>query len=381
MATLMKVLVALSGGVDSSTALALLHKRAKEKGDISRLEAAYIKTWLHEENPLGECSWEEDVADARAVCDKLGVPFRIINLIGKYEEHVVKMLVEGYARGLTPNPDIACNRFIKFGAFLDIAKTEGFTHLATGHYAQVKINENFNDNEKGGQGAQPLSYSLYEGADSNKDQSYFLAQLSQDQLAHALFPVGHLPKPQVRALAQEFGLPNATKKDSQGICFLGRVKINDFLKRYLPDSPGPIVNVEGREVGRHAGLHHFTIGQRHGMGIPSNRDNEHYVVVAKDFSQNILRVGFDHPTTPGLYADTFALHHIHWVNPRFSYQNLPPNLAARPRYRDPKVPCELQMTSNTAATLKFTTPQRALASGQLVAFYIENELIGSGIYL
>lgn len=365
MATQMKVLVALSGGVDSSASLALLKERADRAGDISRLEAAYIKTWMHEEDPIGECSWQEDIADATAVCEKLGVPFRVINLIGEYERHVVKMLVEGYARGITPNPDIACNRFIKFGAFLDIALAEGFTHVATGHYAQSRQNPDG-------------TFSLLEGADPNKDQSYFLAQLTQAQLSRALFPVRHLLKPDVRAVAERFGLPNSAKKDSQGICFLGKVKINDFLARYLPDSPGPIVNTHGCEIGTHKGLHHYTLGQRRGMGIPSNTDDEHYVVTAKDFEKNILRVGFDHPTTPRLYADNFQLHHLHWVRPM---NEIPTSILARPRYRDAKVPATLFITTTGEGTLSFATPQRALAAGQLVAFHLENELIGSGIYL
>ncbi len=365
MATQMKVLVALSGGVDSSVSLALLAERMEKVGDIARLEAAYIKTWMHEEDPIGECSWQEDIADATAVCKKLGVPFRIINLIGEYEKHVVKMLVDGYAKGITPNPDIACNRFVKFGAFLDLAQAEGFTHLATGHYAQKR------ENADG-------TFSLLEGADPNKDQSYFLAQLNQAQLSRALFPVGHLLKPDVRKEAERFALPNAAKKDSQGICFLGKVKINDFLARYLPDKPGAIVNTAGKEIGKHKGLHHYTLGQRKGMGIPSNTDDEHYVVIAKDFEKNILCVGFDHATTPGLYADKFQLHHIHWVRP---LGQIPTAILARPRYRDPKVPATLSLDEAGQGTLTFATPQRALAAGQLVAFHLENELVGSGIYL
>lgn len=361
----MKVLMALSGGVDSSVSLALLKERMDRAGDIVRLEAAYIKTWMHEADPIGECSWQEDIADATAVCEKLGVPFRVVNLIGEYEKHVVKMLVEGYARGITPNPDIACNRFIKFGAFLEFAQAEGFTHLATGHYAQNK--ENLDG-----------TYSLLEGADPNKDQSYFLAQLSQTQLSRAIFPIGHLLKPDVRKEAVRFGLPNAEKKDSQGICFLGKVKINDFLARYLPDRPGPIVNTAGKEVGTHKGLHHYTLGQRHGMGIPSNAEGQHYVAIAKDFTTNTLRVGFDHPTTPGLYGSQFQLHHIHWLRP---LKEIPPNIMARPRYRDPKVPATLTLSAEGQSSLAFATPQRALAAGQLVAFHLENELIGSGIYL
>lgn len=363
------IFVALSGGVDSSASLALLCQEA-QKGNVARLEAAYIKTWRHETDPISDCPWQEDIADASTVCQKLGVPFRVVNLMQEYENHVVKMLVEGYSRGITPNPDIACNRFIKFGAFLQVALAEGFTHVATGHYAQIRTDFLSNIPQ----------YHLLEGKDPNKDQSYFLAQLTHEQLSHALFPIGHLLKPEVRATAKRFGLPNHQKKDSQGICFLGKVKINDFLRRYLPDHPGPIVNAQGREIGAHLGLHHYTLGQRRGIGIPSNTEGEHYVVVAKDFATNTLRVAFDHPTSEGLYQTTLRLHNIHWTHAVWQ-KNPPIAILGRPRYRDPKVVASLQSTGIGEGILTFAQPQRALASGQLVAFYLQNELIGSGIYI
>lgn len=398
-------MVALSGGVDSSASLALLKEEMATRGEIARLEAAYIKTWMHEEDPIGECPWREDIADATAVCEKLGVPFRVVNLVGEYEKHVVRMLVDGYARGITPNPDIACNRFIKFGAFLRYAIGEGFTHLATGHYARVEENmgtrQKAHPNPSLGEGLNNMgalapippagdtgkregvggvrSYSLLEGVDPNKDQSYFLAQLDQEQLSRAIFPVGGLLKPEVREIARKHGLRNSQKKDSQGICFLGKVRINDFLRRYLPDSPGPIVDNGGRVLGEHRGLHHYTLGQRKGIGIPSNHDYEHYVVIAKDFSANTLRVAFDHPATPELYQRELRLHHIHWVNPKSSFEG-EGRVLARPRYRDPKVESTLNMAGQEGSII-FDVRQRALASGQLVAFHNGDELIGSGIYL
>ncbi len=372
------VMMALSGGVDSAVSLSLL-KQAQSRGEIGRLEAAYIKIWLNEASPIGECPWESDIIDCQKICEKLGVNFRVVNLMEAYHEHVVKMLIDGYAHGITPNPDVACNRFIKFGALAKIAQTEGFSAVATGHYARRELRLDGR-------------WGLYEGIDSNKDQSYFLAQISYDQLAHALFPIGGITKPQVRVLAHEFGLPVADKKDSQGICFLGKVKINDFLRHYLPDKPGPIVNHMGNEIGTHCGLHHYTLGQRHGMRIPSNADNEHYVVVGKDFKTNTLQVAFDHTSSEGLYQTKLGVHHLIWLHPLAkTLEELkavsPPeggweiSLLARPRYRDAKIPSRLTLSPTGEGILTFGTPQRAIASGQIVAFYSCNELIGSGVYL
>jgi tRNA-uridine 2-sulfurtransferase len=361
-----RVLLAISGGVDSSIAGALL----RDQLPSDNLAAAYIRTWQHEERPIGDCPWRQDASDAQAVCQKLDIPFDIVNLISDYEREVARLLIEGYRRGITPNPDIACNRAIKFGAFLALAQGRGFTHLATGHYARCHR-------------LPTGDFALLEGLDSNKDQSYFLAQLSQAQLAAACFPLGEMTKPQVRQLARQYQLPNAAKKDSQGICFLGRVKIGDFLSHYIPDSPGHILNHEGRQVGTHQGLHRYTLGQRHGFGVPSNRDGEHYVVVAKDFARNTLQVAFDHPTTPGLYTQELKVHHLHWVRPsaRAELGEGTLHFDSRPRYRDPRIPSLLTLTSPSEGILHFQSPQRALASGQVVAFYLGAELVASAVYI
>jgi len=248
--------------------------------------------------------------------------------------------------------------------------------VATGHYCQRAANPDG-------------SFSLLEGADPNKYQSYFLAQVSSQQLADALFPIGGLLKPQVREIAQKFDLPTASKKDSQGICFLGKVKVNDFLAQYIDNAPGPIVNHHGKTLGQHNGLHNFTLGQRHGIGIPSNTDNEFYVVAAKDYTTNTLHIAFDHPeTAPELYRTTFELRNLHWVGEPIELST-PAQILARPRYRDPKVdstlsllPTPQQQRSLQApiAKIVFSQPQRALTPGQIVAFYDHNRLIGSAVY-
>ena len=351
-----KILVALSGGVDSSLAAALL----KDQG--YQVEGAYIRTWLDEED-LGDCPAAQDIEDARAAATHLGIPFRVVNLIQDYRETVVSYLVDGYRQGITPNPDIMCNREMKFRVFREIAREEGFSTIATGHYCRkLKSGENSR---------------ILEGIDKTKDQSYFLALTRAEDLANVNFPIGNLKKSTVRTLASEKGLPNAAKKDSQGICFLGKVKIDEFLSRFIPDSPGNIVDTEGKIRGEHKGLHRFTIGQRKGIGIPSNTDNEAFVVVAKDLRTNCLVVGFDRPETPYLYQTGASIGALNWIGP-------PPRdgeqLGAKPRYRDPAQKIDIVGISEDRLQVHFDKPQRALALGQILAFYRGDELIGGGTY-
>ncbi len=379
-----RVLVALSGGVDSAVAAWRLCQKGYE------VSTAYLRSWMDEpgEALFADCPWEEDIRYASAVAAHLGVPFRVIDVIAEYRSKVVDYLVEGYRRGLTPNPDMMCNREMKFGLLRDIATSEGFDAIATGHYCRRLVDADGWVN-------------VATGLDANKDQSYFLALVRGDQLQNALFPIGDLEKPTVRALAQTHGLPNAARKDSQGICFLGKVDINRFLARFIPDQPGPIIHaVDGRELGQHPGLHHFTLGQRKGLGIPSNHDFEHYVVVAKDFTTNTLRVAFDRPEAPGLFTQRLPLDPPNWqsrtppsviakTGPAVATgtdaatlvpSEAPYPLLAKVRYRDPMTPTRLT-TAADHLWVEFAEPQRALAPGQVIAFYDQHHrLLGGATY-
>jgi tRNA-specific 2-thiouridylase len=353
-----KILVALSGGVDSAVAAARLVEQGHE------VAAAYMKNWVNEDDLPGECPWERDAADADAVATKLGIPFRVVDMVQEYKNRIVLYLLNGYEDGLTPNPDVLCNREMKFGVFLSYACGAGFEAVATGHYARRRA---------AGDGG----WDLLEGADPNKDQSYFLALLQQHQVRAARFPVGDLPKPEVRALARRFDLPVAAKKDSQGICFIGKVKMADFLDAYVPEKPGSIVDLGGRVLGRHRGLHFFTIGQRKGIGVASPYPHEAYVVVEKRGVTNELVIGLDRPDTPGLHAQGAWLGGLSWVHTAVS---IPRTIHARPRYRAARVEARLIPHGKGGAAVWFAEPQRALAPGQICALYDGEVLLGGGVF-
>jgi tRNA-specific 2-thiouridylase len=375
-----RILVALSGGVDSSVAALLLKQQGHD------VVGAYMKNWINEDNVLGHCPWMQDIDDARAVADRLGIEFRVVNLMDDYRRLVVDYLLDGYQRGLTPNPDVMCNREMKFGVFAKYAQAEGFAAVATGHYAR-RIEGGarppgglLQTNAPGGR--VPPQFHLLEGLDKNKDQSYFLALLSAEQLRLARFPIGHLTKPELRALAADAHLPTAAKKDSQGICFIGEVKMADFLKAYVPEHPGPIIRAtDGKVLGEHRGLHYYTIGQRRGIRIPSNTDDQAYVVTGKRASDHALLVAFDGPAAPGLWTSECRVHSLSFIGEPITEKC---RIECKVRYRDPRVPIEFDPVGASldarSAHAKFDHPQRALAPGQIMALYDGERLLGGAVF-
>jgi tRNA-specific 2-thiouridylase len=349
-----EIIVGLSGGVDSAVALALL-----QKADFA-VRAVFMKNW-DEDDETGYCAAAEDLRDAERVCEHLGVELRTVNLSAEYWENVFNRFVETYRRGQTPNPDVLCNSEIKFRAFLDHATDLGADLIATGHYARIERHAG--------------RYRLLKGRDADKDQSYFLCLLDQDQLERAVFPLGELEKTEVRNLARRLGLHNHSRRDSTGICFIGERPFKTFLERFLPRHPGPIVNVEGRELGRHDGLMYYTIGQRQGLGIGGDRsgDGRAWYVAAKDFEGNALVVvqGREHPR---LYARALSAVEAHWIGgraPRF-----PLSCHAKIRYRQADQACTVHEMTSAAYRITFAEPQWAIAPGQAIVFYDGEECLG-----
>jgi len=349
----MKILAAMSGGVDSSVAAALLVRAGHN------VHGVYMKNWINEENIIGDCPWEQDIEDAEVVAKQLGIPFRVVNLMTEYREKVVKYLLEGYQAGITPNPDVMCNREMKFGVLWDWARDHGFDGIATGHYARKE-------------GAHILR-----GADPNKDQTYFLAMMRPEQVCIAHFPIGHLLKRELREIARELGLKTAEKKDSQGICFIGQVKMEDFLRTFVPDQPGPITNLEGKVLGEHRGLHLYTLGQRKGIGVASPVHKQAYVVVAKRQATNELVIAIENPNTPLLWARRAVLHSISTTGELLDETRL---LQAQPRYRCPAGDAEFRPLGEGRAELEYRQPQRALTPGQICALYNGDRLLGGAVF-
>jgi tRNA-uridine 2-sulfurtransferase len=348
----------MSGGVDSSVAALLLQRQGLP------VEGAYMKNWINEENIVGDCPWQQDIEDARTVAQALQIPFRVVNLMREYRARVVEYLLQGYQDGITPNPDAMCNREMKFGVFLELAKAAGFNAVATGHYARRICRADG-------------SWDILEGVDKSKDQSYFLALLQQHQIAAARFPVGELHKAEVRKVASEFNLATAGKKDSQGICFIGEIKMRDFLQTFVPDNPGPIRTRQGKDLGQHKGLHLYTLGQRRGVGVPSNTRNEAYVVVEKRLDSNELIVAFDRLDTEGLYARRCRIGSLSFTNKPLPAQA---RIAAKPRYRARAASGLFEALGEKSAILEFDQPQRALTPGQVCALYDGEHLVGGGVF-
>ncbi|EKK5571209.1 tRNA 2-thiouridine(34) synthase MnmA [Morganella morganii] len=353
-----KVIVGMSGGVDSSVSAYLLQQQGYQ------VTGLFMKNW-EEDDDTEYCSAAADLADAQAVCDKLGIELLTINFAAEYWDNVFEHFLEEYKAGRTPNPDILCNKEIKFKAFLEYAAEDlGADYIATGHYVRRRdING---------------TTQLLRGLDSNKDQSYFLYTLSHDQVAQSLFPVGELEKPEVRRIAEQLGLITAKKKDSTGICFIGERKFRDFLARYLPAKPGPIMTVDGQEIGQHDGLMYHTLGQRKGLKIGGTREgsDEPWYVVDKDVENNILIVaqGHEHPRlmSAGLIAQQ-----LDWVSREPLTQ--PVRCVVKTRYRQEDIPCTVTPLGDDKISVRFDNPVAAVTPGQSAVFYQDEVCLGGGV--
>ena len=393
----MRIVVGLSGGVDSSVAAYLLKQQGHE------VIGLFMRNWNDASVTLeDECPWVEDSNDALLVAQKLGIPFQVIDMSELYKERIVDYMFSEYEKGRTPNPDILCNREVKFDVFLQTALSLGADKVATGHYARVS---SFVD-ERGKE-----IYQLLAGKDNNKDQSYFLCQLNQNQLSKALFPIGELTKPEVREIAREIGLVTADKKDSQGLCFIGKVSLPTFLQQQLIPKEGEIVEIfsdykefhkekpvfetkldelkylskkikyqkeDGKVIGKHQGAQFFTIGQSKGLGIGGHKES--CFIIDRDMENNILFVG-EGKNFPGLYRKALKINNdeVHWVREDLRLKNGESmKIKARIRYRQPLEDAVLYQYED-GFFIEFENPQSAIAEGQFAAWYQGEELLGSGV--
>jgi tRNA (5-methylaminomethyl-2-thiouridylate)-methyltransferase len=353
-----KVICGMSGGVDSSVSAFILQQQGYQ------VEGLFMKNW-EEDDDTDYCTAAADLADAQAVCDKLGIKLHKINFAAEYWDNVFEHFLSEYKAGRTPNPDILCNKEIKFKAFLEYAAEDlGANYIATGHYVRRR---GADDNAQ-----------LLRGLDANKDQSYFLYTLSSKQVGQSLFPVGDIEKPIVRAIAEDLGLITAKKKDSTGICFIGERKFKDFLARYLPAQPGNIRTVEGDIIGRHDGLMYHTLGQRKGLGIGGVKgaSEEAWYVVEKDLVNNELIVaqGHDHSA---LLSTGLIAQQLHWVDRQPIREPL--RCTVKTRYRQTDVPCTIEPIDDESIKVIFDEPQIAVTPGQSAVFYLDEVCFGGGI--
>ena len=351
-----RVIVGMSGGVDSSVSALLLLEQGYQ------VEGLFMKNW-EEDDGTDYCTAMDDLADAQAVCDRIGIKLHTANFAAEYWDNVFEHFLAEYKAGRTPNPDILCNREIKFKAFLDYALMLGADLIATGHYVRRRDIDGRTE--------------LLKGLDPNKDQSYFLHAVGGTQIAKTLFPVGELEKPAVRAIAEKYELATAKKKDSTGICFIGERRFSDFLKQYLPAQPGIIETTDGEQIGEHHGLMYHTIGQRQGLGIGGMKDasDEPWYVLAKDVKRNVLVVGQGNEHQ-WLFSGALLASEIFWVNP--VDLSVPRQLSAKVRYRQSDQQCTLEKTPEGYRAV-FNTPQRAVTPGQSVVFYDGEICLGGGV--
>lgn len=354
----MRVVVGMSGGVDSSVSALLMHRAGHE------VIGVFMNNW-EEKDPNGVCTSERDFADARAVCDHIGIPYYSVNFAKEYQERVFAHFLEEYKKGRTPNPDVLCNREIKFNVFLDFAEKLGADKLVTGHFANVDQAENG-------------EYRLLRAADENKDQTYFLYMINQRALSKAMFPVGNLLKSQVRDIARESGIPVSEKKDSTGVCFIGERNFKQFLSGYLPAQPGDMITTDGKKVGRHDGLMYYTLGQRRGLGIGGSGDGRRWFVVKKDLVNNVLVVeqGEDSPL---LYTHESIGSELTWLAGHPPVQDgVPLECQVRLRHRQPLQKCILTLKDGQAH-MHFPDAQRAVTPGQSAVFYQDQVCLGGAI--
>ncbi|WP_404822584.1 tRNA 2-thiouridine(34) synthase MnmA [Paenibacillus gallinarum] len=352
-----RVIVGMSGGVDSSVTALLL----KEQGyDVIGI---FMKNW-DDTDEFGHCTAEDDAEDVRRVCEQLDIPYYTVNFEKEYFDKVFSYFLDEYKSGRTPNPDVMCNREIKFGEFLNKALDLGADYVATGHYARL-IQEDG-------------KYTLLRGVDNNKDQTYFLNALSQEQLSKAMFPIGHLPKPEVRRLAEQAGLYTAKKKDSTGVCFIGERNFKEFLSGYLPAKSGDMVDIESGEVkGRHDGLMYYTLGQRQGLGIGGSGNGQPWFVADKDLEKNILYVvqGDQHPS---LYSTGLIATDVNWIAGSDQTPKEPFHCTAKFRYRQPDQGVTLTWREDGTVHVAFDQQQKAITPGQAVVFYDGDVCLGGG---
>lgn len=351
------VICGMSGGVDSSVAALLL----KQQG--YNVIGLFMHNW-EETDESGHCTAEQDYEDVRRVCSKIGIPYYSVNYSKEYKEKVFKEFLEEYAKGRTPNPDVLCNKEIKFGPFLEFANSIGADYIATGHYCKVSHVDGV--------------HKLLKARDVNKDQTYFLNQLNQHQLEKILFPLGDMVKPDVRKIAEEYDLITYNKKDSTGICFIGERNFRNFLKNYLPAKPGKIKNIEnGKIVGEHEGLMYYTLGQRKGLGIGGRKDGngKSWFVINKDLKENVLWVS--QGEADELFSNGLITYNVNWIPSKPKNNEF--DCYAKFRYRQPDQKVHVTILENNHVKVDFYEKQRAVTPGQYVVFYSETECLGGGV--